>query len=99
MTTATHNGTEAKVRGYILENFLFSDDESSLASDASFLEQGIVDSTGVLEIVLFLEEGFGIKVNDYEMTPENLDSVNNIVAFIHRKTAQAPMLGAEQSGA
>lgn len=76
-----------KVRNFILENFLFTDDQSALADDDSFLQKGIVDSTGMLEIIYFIEDDFGIKVDDSEMVPENLDSVNNIVAFVGRKSA------------
>ena len=74
-----------QVRQYILENFLFSTDTSLLGLDESFLERGLIDSTGMLEVILFLEESFGIKVADNEMVPENLDSVNRIAAFIGRK--------------
>ncbi len=76
---------EAKVRGYILENFLFTDDPSALDNSASLLENGTMDSTGVMEVINFLEEEFGITVEDEEMVPENLDSVDNIVAFVGRK--------------
>ncbi|HEY0232938.1 MAG TPA: acyl carrier protein [Dokdonella sp.] len=80
---------EAKVRGYILENLLFTSDGSELANDASLLERSIIDSTGVLEIVLFLEEEFAVKISENEMVPENFDSVNNIVRFVLRlKAAQ-----------
>ncbi|MFZ0870611.1 MAG: acyl carrier protein [Rhodanobacter sp.] len=75
---------EAKVRGYILENLMFSSDENELASDASLLERGVIDSTGVLEIILFLETEFGIEVKASEMLPENFDSVNNMVRFVSR---------------
>ena len=77
------------VRHYILENFLFTDDEAALQDGDSFLEAGIIDSTGVLEIILFIEETFGIKVKDEEMLPENLDSIDNLVAFVQRKQAVA----------
>ncbi|MDD1632207.1 MAG: acyl carrier protein, partial [Methylococcaceae bacterium] len=70
---------------YILENLLFTEDESALQDDDSFLAGGILDSTGVLEIILFIEETFGIKVNDDEMLPANLDSVDKLVAFIKHK--------------
>ena len=76
---------EQKVRSYILENFLFSDDESALNSGDSFLEKGVLDSTGILEVIYFLEEEFEISIDDEEMIPENLDSVNNIVRFIGSK--------------
>jgi acyl carrier protein len=74
-----------KIRNYILENYLFTTDDSALGSDDSFLEKGILDSTGILEVIYFLEEEFGIKIADEEMIPENLDSVDNICAFIERK--------------
>lgn len=77
------------IRQYILENFLFTEDESALKDSDSFLETGIIDSTGVLEIILFIEETFGIKVDDNEMFPANLDSVDNLSSFVQRKQAQA----------
>jgi acyl carrier protein len=73
-----------KVRGFIVENFLFGQ-ANGLQEDTSFLEAGILDSTGVLEVVGFLEENFGIKVDDEELTPENLDSINGIGEFVARK--------------
>ncbi|BAO45424.1 acyl carrier protein [Thiolapillus brandeum] len=76
---------EDKIRGFILENYLFTDDQSELNNDDSFLDQGILDSTGILEIIFFIEDEFGIKIKDDEMIPDNLDSVNRIVAFIERK--------------
>jgi len=76
---------EAKIKSYILENYLFTDDESALGSNDSFLEGGILDSTGILELIYFIEDELAIKVEDEEMLPENLDSVSNIVAFIERK--------------
>ncbi len=76
---------EKKIRCYILENFLFTDDESVLSNDASFLDAGLIDSTGILEIILFIEETFDFKVFDEEMLPDNLDSVDKLVAFVKRK--------------
>lgn len=73
------------IRQYILSNLLFTDDESALQDSESFLDGGIIDSTGVMEIILFIEDTFGIKVNDDEMLPVNLDSVDKLVAFIKRK--------------
>jgi acyl carrier protein len=75
---------ESKIRAYIAENFLFGD-AAQLGVDDSFLDKGIIDSTGILEIVMFLEEQFGIKVADSEMLPENLDSIGNITRFIEKK--------------
>ena len=80
---------EQKIKHYILENYLFTDDATALASGDSLLERGIIDSTGVLEIIAFLEEEFGVVVEDEEMVPENLDSVDNLVAFVERKRAAA----------
>ncbi len=78
---------EARVKNFILENFLFTDDPSAIDEADSFLDKGIIDSTGVMEVILFLEEEFGIKVTDEEIVPENLDSVRNIGQFVARKTA------------
>lgn len=75
----------SQIRRYILENYLFSDDDSLLADGDSLMERGIIDSTGALELVFFLEEQFGIKVAEEEMLPEHLDSVDNLVAFLARK--------------
>ncbi len=77
-----------KVRAFIVENFMFGNDEN-LSDDTSFLEEGIIDSTGVLELVDFLEETFSIKVDDEELIPENLDSINNLVAYLSRKQQRA----------
>ena len=79
---------EKKVRDFILDNFLFTDDQSAISEDESFLKKGIVDSTGMLEIIYFLEEEFGVKVEDAEMVPENLDSVRNIVTYLEAKRAK-----------
>jgi len=77
---------EEKIRNFILDNFIFSDEENALANNESFLDKGVLDSTGILEVIFFLEEEFKIKVNDDELVPENLDSVDNITAFVNRKT-------------
>ena len=75
------------IKKYILENLLFTEDESALHDDESFLDNGIIDSTGVMEIILFIEESFDFRVNDNEMWPANLDSVNNLATFIQHKQA------------
>ena len=75
------------IRDYILRNYLFSDDQSALDDDVSLMEMGIIDSTGVLEIIMFLEDEFGVSVQDEEMVPENLDSVSRILDFVDRKSA------------
>lgn len=78
---------QQQIRRFILTNYLFTEDESRLGDSESLMKSGILDSTGILELIMFLEETFGIKVADEEMAPENLDSVANAVAFLGRKTA------------
>ena len=74
----------ATIRNFIIENFLFEEDEN-LKEETSFLEGGVIDSTGILELVTFLEETFEFTVEDEEMVPENLDSIANVVKFIQKK--------------
>jgi acyl carrier protein len=74
-----------KIRAFIFDNFLFDAEDSALQNDTSFLEEGIIDSTGVLELVDWLEEEFSISVDDEELIPENLDSVNLLSAYITKK--------------
>lgn len=76
-----------ELRGYILENFLFTDNQGELNDDDSFMEKEIIDSTGILEVIEFIEESCNVKVEDEEMTPENLDSINKILNFVNRKQA------------
>ena len=75
------------VRAFVVENFLFGDD-SRIGPDTSFLKGGILDSTGVLELIGFLEEKFSIRVEDDEVVPDNLDSLNKIALYISKKTAK-----------
>lgn len=76
-----------QIKDFILKNYLFTSDEAALADDTSLLGSGIMDSTGALELILFLEESLGIKVLDAEMVPDNLDSVEKITSFATRKAA------------
>ena len=76
---------QTQVRDFILENYLFTDDTSALSPDESLLDRGIVDSTGMLEIIMFIEDELGVTVEDEEMIPENLDSVNRIATFVGKK--------------
>ena len=76
---------EQQVRSFILENFLFTTDTSALGVNDSFLAKGIIDSTGMMEVIYFLEDRFAMRIDDAEMIPENLDSVSNIVRFVERK--------------
>jgi acyl carrier protein len=78
--------TRERVRQFILSNFYVSDPKA-LGDETSLLDRGIVDSTGVLEVIAFLEREFGIRVADEEMLPENLDSVGRLSAFIAAKAA------------
>jgi len=80
-----HHEIGSTVRRFIGENFLFREEIESLPEDASFLEAGIIDSTGVLELVCFLESTFGIENADDEMLPENLDSIRAVSAYVQRK--------------
>ena len=75
---------KSKIRAFIVENFLFGND-ADLKDETSFLEEGIIDSTGVLELVTFLEEEFDIAIDDEELIPENLDSINNVTAYLEKK--------------
>jgi acyl carrier protein len=77
------------LRRYVLENHLFTDDNSRLKDDDSFLETGILDSTGIMELIMFVEETFQIKVSDDEMVPDYLDSIDSLVAFVTRKQSAA----------
>ncbi len=78
-----------QVRQYIIENFLFGD-ESPLENDSmSLLDGGIIDSVGVMELVAFLEQDFGLNVADEDLIPENLDSVSNLAAYIGREQKTA----------
>jgi acyl carrier protein len=77
--------TRSKIKNFIVLNFLFGNADG-LDDKTSFLEEGIIDSTGVLELVTYLEEEFSIKVEDEELIPENLDSIYKIAAYLERKS-------------
>ena len=77
---------KTKIKQFIIDNFLFGDEEG-LEDDTSFLDEGIIDSTGMLELVTFIEEEFSIALDDEELIPENLDSINNLEAFLTKKQA------------
>lgn len=73
-----------QIRAFLTSNFYVAD-PAVLVDDASLLDRGIIDSTGVLEVIFFIEDTFGIKVEDSEMLPDNLDSIERIANFIIRK--------------
>ena len=75
----------AELRQFILENYLLTQDDSSLGDADSLTGRGILDSTGALELVMHLEERYGVTVQDEELHPDNLDSIDRIAAFIERK--------------
>jgi acyl carrier protein len=74
------------IRKFVIDNYLFGE-EGTLKNDDSFMETGIIDSTGILELVRFLESTCGIKVADEELIPDNLDSITKIITFIQSKKA------------
>ena len=76
---------QEQVRGFIIENFLFGDAEPLTDDAVSLLDNGIVDSVGVMELVAWLEQNHGLKVEDQELVPENFDSVARLVSFVERK--------------
>jgi acyl carrier protein len=80
---------KSAMRGFITDTFLPSADLESFTDTDSFMETGIVDSTGVLELLEFIEETFGIMVEDEEVVPANLDSLEKLAVFIQRKIADA----------
>lgn len=87
-----------EVRSFVVTNFLLGK-EDGFGNDASFLEQGIIDSTGILELVSYLEETYGIEITEEELNPDNLDSVTKIAAYLTRKVpandAMQPMTSSQ----
>ena len=75
----------SKIRDFIKENFMFRDDRAELADADSLLDTGLIDSTGVLELVAFIETEFSIQMADSDIVPENLDSVETIVRYVDGK--------------
>ena len=75
---------ETRVEGFIRDKFIFNND-NNFNQETSLFEAGIIDSTGVLELILFLEESFSIEIKDEEIVPENLNSVSNIARFMKTK--------------
>jgi acyl carrier protein len=79
----------SSIRDFLLENYLFTTDTSAIGWDDSLLGRGIVDSTGMLEVIFFIEEKLGVKVKDEEMIPDNLDSINKIAGFVEARRKAA----------
>lgn len=84
-STLVYQSIREKVVAFILANFLFGDTERIPTDDESLLQTGVVDSTGILELIEFVEQEFGFHVLDTETVPENLDGVANVVRFVLRK--------------
>jgi len=76
---------QSEVKRFIVDNFLYGNEGEDLGPDTSLLKRGVIDSTGVLELVAFVEEQYGISVGDDELVPDNLDSISRITSFITRK--------------
>ena len=79
-----HPDISQQVRNFVVDTFLLGQADR-LRNEDSFLEHGIIDSTGILELVAWLEETYGIQVGDRELIPENFDSVNNITVYLAKK--------------
>jgi len=79
--------TKEKIRNYVAQNILFSNNGFEYGDDDSFLEEGIVDSVGVLELIMFIEEDYGFTVDYGELTTDNFDSINKLANYIQRKQA------------
>jgi acyl carrier protein len=80
-----------ELRAFIIDNFLFGDASGrfTFTDDDSFQQRGIVDSTGILELVCHLQERYGIDIDDAELVPDNLDSVSKVASFVERKQSLA----------
>jgi acyl carrier protein len=86
---------QTRIRRFVIDNFLFGQ-SVPLADDESFLDSGVIDSTGVLELVGFLEQQFAIAIADDELVPANLDSLDRVTNFVARKLAQSALTAATQ---
>lgn len=75
-----------KLRDFVAETFMVGDENENLGDSDSFMQTGIIDSTGVLELASFVEQEFNLTIEDDEMTPSNLDSIESLAGFIARKT-------------
>jgi acyl carrier protein len=85
MPALDKNSVRTDLKGFIVESFLFGNKNQTFTDSDSFMDKGIVDSTGILELTSYIEEKYGIAIKDEEMIPDNLDSINNLVGFIARK--------------
>lgn len=81
--------TAARIRQFLEENFLFRDDRAAVAEDESLLEAGLIDSTGILELVAFVESELKVTVADADIVPENFDSIRALADYVEQKRAVA----------
>lgn len=79
---------KSEIMNFIIENFLYGQNDG-FGEDVSFMQKGIIDSTGILELVSFIEEKYGISIGDEELIPDNFDSINKLSVFITKKTANS----------
>jgi acyl carrier protein len=77
---------KSEIRQFIVDNFLYGRDDDTLGDEVSFLGKGIIDSTGILELVSFIEEKYSISIDDEELIPDNFDSLNKLSTFVSKKT-------------
>jgi len=82
-----------ELRRFITDSIMYGHNTDFLADDASFLENGVIDSTGVLELINYIETRFGISVDDQELIPENLDSINGLLRFVEKKGGVLQQVG------
>jgi acyl carrier protein len=82
------NDIKQEIRDFITENLVYSENGIAYADDASLLENGVLDSFGVMEVIAFVEEGYDVNVEDREIVPDNFDSVESIAAYVTRKTTK-----------
>jgi acyl carrier protein len=74
-----------EIKKFLIENFLFGDDSIEIVEDESLMDQGLIDSTGILELITFIENTYNIKIDNNEIIPENLDTLDNMQKFLSIK--------------
>jgi acyl carrier protein len=93
MTKTTGMEIEQRIRAYLAENVLFSEDGFAYGDDASFLEEALMDSLGVVDLVAFVERTFGVVVDPHDVTLDNFDSVNKLAGYVRRSRARDNRVG------
>ncbi len=84
---SSNNNISRSVREFIVDNFLLGEEDEDFTNNRSFLESGVIDSMGILELITFVEDTYEMDIADDELVPENLDSVNRVTKFIQSKKA------------